>query len=324
LNEEQTNSEPSECPHKNIRRERGYLVCQDCGLILEENMPSNKENFKDFYSEKQRAYERKIKRGDSRAIQDPKIKQKYNKIKTLEKWFKDYKSSFYEQKKTIDLLKGYGIGLNIDQVKFQEIKDRYLKYNRNHKKSYQNMVIIFLAIVWMEIKDTTNVRLEEFIEVCNELGHKINKKMLSNAMLKVLKTEDRWDKQGVDKEELDMKIKRKVKILFQKNLNDIPWEDIREQMGEKDRFDKLKIHLLLLLDKVLTNLPYTELHNQNYKAFTAGLMYYIGQLLDKEFRSIFTQNLIEKVSNFSSTTIRKKYHHLIDILGEPSEIRMNL
>jgi transcription initiation factor TFIIIB Brf1 subunit/transcription initiation factor TFIIB len=324
LNEEQTDSKTSKCPHKNVRQERGYLVCQDCGLILEENMPSNKDKYKYIYSEKQRAYERNIRMSDARATQDPKIKQKYNKIKTLEKWFKDYKTSFYEQKKTIDLLKGYGIGLNIDDVKFQEIKERYLRYNRKHKKSYQNMVIIFLAIVWMEIKDTTNIRLEEFIEVCNELGHKINKKMLNNAMLKVLKAEDKWDTQTIGKEELEIKIKKKIKILFQKNLNDIPFENFKEYVNEKEALNKLKIHMLLLLDKILKKMPYTALHNQNYKAFTAGLIYYIAQLLNKDLRQIFTQNLIEKITKFSSTTIRKKYHYLIEIFGNPEGIRENL
>ena len=86
-----------------------------------------------------------------KAIQNPKIKQKYDKIKIIDKWFKDYRTSFREQKKLIDLLKSYGIGFDIDQVEIQEIKKRYLGYIRKHKKSYQNMVIIFLAIFWFKI-----------------------------------------------------------------------------------------------------------------------------------------------------------------------------
>jgi hypothetical protein len=164
-----------ECPHKNIKSEGGFLVCQDCGLTIDDNyefdMPINGQ-----YKKSQLDYERSIRIRDSKAIQDPIIKQKYDKIQTLEKWYRDYETSFTEQRKTIDLLKNYGF--NIDQVKFQAIKKRYLKFNRKHRRTYQNMVIIFLAIVWMEIKETTNVRVERYIEVCNELGHKINKKML--------------------------------------------------------------------------------------------------------------------------------------------------
>ncbi|MBD3229298.1 MAG: hypothetical protein GF329_14030, partial [Candidatus Lokiarchaeota archaeon] len=143
-----------ECSHQNIKEEGGYLVCQDCGLILDENIEfeSNSNQF-DYYDQSQQDYERRIRIRDSRAKRNPKIKQKYEKIKTIDKWFKNYETSFIDQKKTIDLLRGYGIGLNINQVKLREIKERYIRYLKNYKKSYQNMVIIFLAILWMEIKD---------------------------------------------------------------------------------------------------------------------------------------------------------------------------
>ena len=73
----------------------------------------------------------------------------------------------------------------------------------------------------------------------------------------------------------------------------------------------------LKLDKILNQISYEHIQNLNYKAFTAGLIYYIGQTLEN--RKIFTQSLIEKYSKFSSTTIRKKYHLLIDLLGDPQE-----
>ena len=174
-----------ECNHNNTKLDGGFLVCQDCGIVLDGGMDFDKTSSISDFSLSQRDYEMGIKRRDSKATQDPKIKEQYNKILTLERWFRDSVGSFSEQKKTIDLLKGYGIGLNIDQVKFQEIKDRYLRYSKKYRKPYQNMVIIFLAIIWLEVKDTTNIRIEKYIEVCNELGHKINKKMLNNAMLKI-------------------------------------------------------------------------------------------------------------------------------------------
>ena len=188
------NLEISQCPHSNMKREREFLVCQDCGLILDENIAFNNSSSKNnYYKDSQLEYERKIRVTNSKAKQDPKVKQRYDKIQTLEKWFRDYKSNFTEQKKAIEFLKSYG--LNIDKVKYQSIKNKYLKYNRTHRKTYQNMVIIFLAIVWMEIKDTTNVRIEDFFEICNDLGHKINKKMFNNATLKLRKAEKKLKKQ---------------------------------------------------------------------------------------------------------------------------------
>jgi len=269
----------------------------------------------DFYTDSQRDYERGISKSDSKALQDPVIKEKYDRIKTLEKWFRDYKSDFTEQKKTIELLKSHGIGLNINNVKYKEIKDRYLKYNKYHRHNYQNMVIIFLTIVWIEIKDTTNIRIEEFIKVSREFGHKINKKMISNAMLKVQRTEKIF-KEKKSASDLEKEIKNKIKIVFQRDLNNISFKDVQEFFNDKIEYEKTKIEMLLLVDKVLNKISYSQIQNRNYKAFTAGLMYYIGQTLDN--RKIFTQNLIEKTSKFSSTTIRKKYHILKEVLGDPS------
>ena len=307
--------EISECPHENVKEEGGYIVCQDCGIVLKDDMAFEKTTPISDYSDSQRDYERKIKIRDSRAKQDPKVKEQYEKIQTLEKWFRDSKSTFTEQKRLIELLKSYEIGLNIDQVKYQSIKDRYLLYNKKYRQTYQNMVIIFLAIVWMEMKDTTNVRIERYIEVCNELGHKINKKMLNNAMLKVKKVEKKQKKKKKSTTEIEKEIKDKIKILFQKNLNDIPYEKIEPFFQDKSQYDRVKIEMQLLVDKYLEKIPYDNLRNLNYKAFTAGLIYYIGQSLDN--RKIFTQSLIEKTTQFSSTTIRKKYQVLKEILGNP-------
>lgn len=307
--------EVSECTHENVKEDGGYLVCQDCGEVLEDKMAFEKTLPISEYSDSQRDYERKIKIRDSRAKQDPKIKERYDKIQTLEKWFRDSKSTFTEQKRLIELLKSYEIGLNIDQVKYQSIKDRYLLYNKKHRQTYQNMVIIFLAIVWMEMKDTTNVRIERYIEVCNELGHKINKKMLNNAMLKIQKVEKKQKKKKKSTIDIEKEIKEKIKILFQKNLNDIPYEKIQGFFQQQSQYDRIKIEMQLLVDDFLEKIPYDKLRNLNYKAFTAGLIYYIGQTLDN--RKIFTQSLIEKTTQFSSTTIRKKYQILKEILGNP-------
>ncbi|MFW9784269.1 MAG: hypothetical protein ACFFFB_18465 [Candidatus Heimdallarchaeota archaeon] len=312
--------EISDCPHKNVKQEGGDIICQDCGLILEEKLVAeNSSSFGEFYSDAQRDYERRIRISDSKALQDPVIKEKYDRIKTLEKWFRDYQSDFTEQKKTIELLKTHGIGLNIDNVKYREIKERYLRYNKYHRHNYQNMVIIFLAIIWLEIKDTTNIRIEEFINVSKELGHKVNKKMLANAMIKVKRTEKIF-KEKKNKSILEKEIKQKIKIVFQKDLNGIPYKEVQDLFSKRSEFEEIKVQMQLMVGKILSQIKYNQIQNFNYKAFTAGLIYYIGQSLPN--RKIFTQSLIEKYSKFSSTTIRKKYHTLKEILGDPQELKL--
>ena len=111
------------------------------------------------------------------------------------------------------------------------------------------------------------------------------------------------------------KIKEKIKILFQKDLNSISYENVKEYIPNQSEFDKLKISMQLMADELLKKIPYKDLKNLNYKAFTAGLIYYIGQTLEN--RKIFTQSLIEESTRFSSTTIRKKFNILKDILGFP-------
>ena len=314
-----TNKEIADCEHKNIKLEGGYFVCQDCGLIDKDKIAFAKTPSSDFYSETQIDYERKIRIGDSRAIQDPKTKARFEQIKTLNTWFKDSQSSFTEQKKTISMLKSYGIGLNIDKTKYKEIKDKYIRYNKYHRQTYENMVIIFLAIIWMEIKETTNVRIEIFIKASKELGHKINKKMLANAMLKVKRTDKRL-KGYKNAENLEEDIKNKIKILFQKDLNNISFERVKQHFSSELDYTKLKLAMQLSAAKILQKTTYEQIQNLNYKAFTAGLIYYIGQTLDN--RKIFTQSIVEQTSRFSSTTIRKKFHILMDILGDPSEFNL--
>ena len=305
------------CPHKNLKQERGYFVCQDCGIILEDYVAFETSSPSNYFSDSRLEYERKIRTSSSKAIQDPKTKKRYDQINTLNIWFRDYQSSFSEQKKTIDLLKGYGIGLNIDSVKYQEIKAKYLQYNKHHRQTYENMVIIFLAIVWMEIKETTNVRIEEYIKRTRELGHKINKKMLNNAMIKVKRTERRL-KIAESASNLEEQIKNKIKILFQKDLNNILFRDVKQHLSNKIEYNKLKLDMQLVANKILNKITYEQIQNSNHKAFTAGLIYYIGQSLEN--RKIFTQSIVERTSRFSSTTIRKRYNVLKDILGDPQEL----
>ena len=316
-NPNQGNHEISKCKHTNVKRESGFLVCQDCGIVLDENIDFvDTVAIDDHYKESQLDYERNIRVRDSKAKQDPIIKQQYDRIQTLEKWYRDYQTSFSEQRKTIELLKSYGI--NMDPTKYEAIKKRYLKYNRNHRKSYQNMVIIFLAVVWMEIKDTTNIRIERFIEISNELGHKINKKMLNNAMLKIKKSEKVWKKLKTT-DDIEREIKHRIKILFGKDLHNIPYEKVKDHIPSKSEYNKLQVEMQLIADRLLNEISYTHLKNLNYKAFTAGLIYYTGQCLEN--RKIFTQSLIEEATKFSSTTIRKKFNVLKDILGIPKQER---
>ncbi len=316
-NPNQENHEVSNCQHKNVKRDSGFLVCQDCGIVLDDNIDFvDTVAIDDHYKESQLDYERAIRVRDSKAKQDPIIKQQYDRIQTLEKWYRDYQTSFSEQRKTIEFLKSYDI--NTDTTKYEAIKKRYLKYNRNHRKSYQNMVIIFLAIVWMEIKDTTNIRIERFIEISNELGHKINKKMLNNAMLKVKKSEKVWKKLKTTNE-IEKEIKHRIKILFGKDLHNIPYEKVKDHIPSKSEYNKVQVEMQLIADQLLNEISYSHLKNLNYKAFTAGLIYYTGQCLEN--RKIFTQSLIEEATKFSSTTIRKKFNILKDILGTPKQER---
>ena len=311
------NKELTACTHKNIKQERGYFVCQDCGIILEDYVAFETSSPSNYFSDSRLEYERKIRTSSSKAIQDPKTKKRYDQINTLNKWFRDYQSSFSEQKKTIDLLNGYGIGLSIDSVKYQEIKAKYLQYNKHHRQTYENMVIIFLAIVWMEIKETTNVRIEEYIKKTRELGHKINKKMLNNAMIKVKRTERRL-KIAESGSNLEEQIKNKIKILFQKDINNILFRDVKQHLSNKSEYNKLKLEMQLVANKILNKITYEQIQNSNHKAFTAGLIYYIGQSLEN--RKIFTQSIVERTSRFSSTTIRKRYNVLKDIFGDPQEL----
>jgi hypothetical protein len=319
LKKKKITSEDSKCEHKNIEQNGGYLVCKDCGLTFDDRIAFEESTSPTSYLDSQIEYERKIRSSDSKAIQDPKVKQKYDQIKTLDKWYRDYKSSFSEQKKTIELFKSYGIGLNIDKVKYREIKDRYLRYNKYHRHTYQNMVIIFLAILWIEIKDITSIRIEEYIKIARELGHKINKKMLNNAMLKVKRTKNTYNKDLKDQTTLEREIKEKIKILFQKDLNNIIYDKIKSHFSTKSEYDRLKVEMQLLVDKLLQKIEYSQIQNLNYKAFTAGLIYYIGQTFEN--KKIFTQSIIEETTKFSSTTIRKKYNILKAILGDPKIIK---
>ena len=312
------NIEPKECQHKHKIHEGGYVVCKECGMVLDDLDFQDPDTASDYVSDTQRDYEKKLIINDSKAKQDPVIKEKYDKIQMLDKWFRDYKTSFTEQKKTIEQLRTLGIGLGIDNAKFQNIKKRYMKYNRKDRKTYQNMVIIFLALVWDEIKETSNVRIEKYIEVCrDDLGHKINKKMLNNAIYRIKAAEQKRKLKKLEKTQVDIEseIKEKIKILFQKNLNQISHEKVQDQVSNSENFEKLKIKMALKVNDILQQITYDQIKNLNYKAFTAGLIYYIGQTLYN--RKIFTQQLINETTDFSSTTIRKKFHILKDILGDP-------
>jgi hypothetical protein len=145
--------------------------------------------------------------------------------------------------------------------------------------------------------------------------------MLNNAMEKVLRTEIRLDNKKLKSfEELEKEIKSKIKLMFQKDINNIPYESVKNHLASKREFDRVKIDMQLIADRILQKIPYKFLQNLNYKAFTAGLIYYIGQTLEN--RKIFTQSLVEETSKFSSTTIRKKFHILKDLLGDPAKLKI--
>ena len=118
-------------------------------------------------------------------------------------------------------------------------------------------------------------------------------------------------------ENLEQEIKRKIKILFQKDLNNIQFERVKQYLQNEQDYTNLKMEMQLIADKILRIIQYEDIQNLNYKAFTTGLIYYIGQTLEN--RKIFTQSIVEQTSRFSSTTIRKKYHILVSILGDPQE-----
>ena len=92
--------ENSKCPHKNVKQEGGELVCKDCGLILEEKLASEYLNsYGGYNSDSQRDYEKRIRTGDSKALQDPIIREKYERIKTLvrERKIEDAQKLYFEQ-----------------------------------------------------------------------------------------------------------------------------------------------------------------------------------------------------------------------------------
>lgn len=320
------------CSHKNLLRNRGHIVCKDCGLILSEDITILKDNFP-YSSElekQQRIYEYRIKKLDKAALQDPIIKLKYDKIKKLGKWYKDSKTNFARQKSEIDLLKNHNI--HIGSVQFESIKKKYLTYLKNFKKPFQNMILIFFAIIWDEIKDLTNIRIERYIEICNEIGHKINKKMLNNALIKVntIKVKKKKDIDNVLKSikkekkqlklELEKKLKEQIKFLFNREINRIPYHLVNYYIESEEKFENMKIQMQLLAFKVLKLIPYKFINSVNIKAFTAGFIYYIAQI--SPFKKIFTQKIIadEEVSDFSATTIRKQFNYIKQFLGEPTVI----
>ena len=108
--------------------------------------------------------------------------------------------------------------------------------------------------------------------------------------------------------------------MFQKDVNSIPYEEVQEHFSNNSQFEKIKINMQLIVNEILNDISYDHIQNINYKAFVAGLIYYIGQTLEN--RKIFTQSLIEKYSKFSSTTIRKKFHFLRDLLGNPQDFQL--
>jgi len=322
----------SSCSHKNLMRNRGYIVCKDCGLTLGEDISILKDNlpYSIELENRQRIYEGRIQKLDKAALQNPIVKQKYAKIKKLGKWYKDSKTSFARQKNEIDLIKGYNI--RIDSHQFESIKRKYLSYLKNFKQPFQNMVLIFLAIIWDEIKDTTNIRIDRYIEICIELGHKINKKMLNNALIKVgtIKLKKKKEKDEVLKsikiekkklkQELEQKLKEQIKFLFNREINKLQYEQVSKYVESKEGFENIKIQMQLLAYKVLKLIPYKMINSVNIKAFVSGFIYYIAQI--SPFKNIFTQKIIadEGVSDFSATTIRKQFNYIKGFLGEPTQI----
>ena len=86
--------------------------------------------------------------------------------------------------------------------------------------------------------------------------------MLNNAKLKVKKTEKIW-KTYKTQEEIEREIKNRVKILFEKDLNNIPYDKVKSIVPSKGDYEKLKVELLLVADKLLKQIPYEKLKNLN-------------------------------------------------------------
>lgn len=195
------------------------------------------------------------------------------------------------------------------------------------------MILIFLAIIWMEVKDITTIRIEKYIKFCNEIGHKINKKMLNNALLKVenlpaIKIRDKDSElkkikteKSIIKKELEKKLKEQIKFLLDRALNRIKYEEVKIYVEGEEQFENLKIQMQLIAFKLLKLIPYRMINSVNVKAFVSGFIYYTAQL-GAHKRKVFTQKIIanENVSGFSATTIRKQYNYIKSFLGEPEEL----
>jgi len=141
----------------------------------------------------------------------------------------------------------------------------------------------------------------------------------NNAIEKVKRTKKK--KSVTDTSQIEKAIKDKIKILLDKDLNNIPFDKHPENIPNREKFDQLKMSMLLLASDLLEKISYENIQSLNYKAFTAGLIYFLGQTLIKDKRKIFTQSIIEEATTFSSTTIRKRYHILKEILGDPKLYR---
>jgi len=94
-------------------------------------------------------------------------------------------------------------------------------------------------------------------------------------MLKIKRTENMLKQ---DFNNLQEEIKDRIRIVFQKDLNNIPYEKVKEHFAYKSQFEIMKINMLLLADKILTIISNKHIKNHNYKAFTAlGLYTMLGK-----------------------------------------------
>ena len=94
-------TEENGCSHKNIKQEGGFFVCQDCGLIEKDQIAFERTPIPEFYSNSQLEYERKIRVSDSKAIQDPETRRRYEQIKTLNKWLEEESAQTLDHAKVI-------------------------------------------------------------------------------------------------------------------------------------------------------------------------------------------------------------------------------